>query len=100
LLVSCFPAASRRCQASSVAGVTGKTPAQRLRGTSRASAASQARPAGSYRTRAGVPPQYRVLMPEHQQLSILRPVTAEHQDGQAEYPAREHVDDLKQHPAS
>jgi hypothetical protein len=27
---------------------------------------------------AGVPPQYRVLMPEHQQLSILRQVTAEH----------------------
>ncbi len=49
---------------------------------------------------AGVPPQYRVLMPEHQQLSILRHGTAEHQDGQAEYPAREQVDDLEQHPAS
>ena len=49
---------------------------------------------------AGVPPQYRVLMPEHQQLSILRPVAAEHQDSQAEYPAREQVDDLEQHPAS
>ena len=49
---------------------------------------------------AGVPPQYRVLMPEHQQLSIFRPVAAEHQDGQAEYPAREQVDDLEQHPAS
>jgi hypothetical protein len=45
-----FPAASQRCQASSVAGVTGKTSAQRLRGTSRASAANQARSAGSYRT--------------------------------------------------
>jgi hypothetical protein len=31
--------------------VTRKTPAQRLRGMSRASAASQARSAGSYRTR-------------------------------------------------
>jgi hypothetical protein len=49
---------------------------------------------------AGVPSQYRVLMPEHQQLSILRPVTAEHQDGHAEHPAREQVDDLEQHPAS
>ena len=29
--------------------------------------------------------QYRVLVPEHQQLSILRQVAAEHQDGQAEY---------------
>jgi hypothetical protein len=48
-----------------------------------------------------VPPQYRILMPEHhQQLSILRQATAEHQDGQAEYPAREQVDDLEQHPAS
>jgi len=51
LLVPYFPAASLRCQASSVAGVTGKTSAQRPRGTSRASAASQARSAGSYRTR-------------------------------------------------
>jgi hypothetical protein len=47
-----------------------------------------------------VPPQYRVLMPEHQQFSILRRVTAERQDGQAEHPAREQVDDLEQHPAS
>ena len=51
LLMLYFFAASLRCQASSVAGVTGKTSAQRLRGTSRASAANQARSAGSYRTR-------------------------------------------------
>jgi hypothetical protein len=37
LLVSYFPAASLRRQASSVADVTGKTSAQRWRGTSRAS---------------------------------------------------------------
>ena len=49
---------------------------------------------------ADVPAQYRVLVPEHQQLSILRQVAAEHQDGQAEYPARKQVDDLEQHPAS
>ena len=47
-----------------------------------------------------VPPQYRVLMPEHQQLSILRQATAEHQHGQAEHPPREQVDDLEQHLAS
>jgi hypothetical protein len=51
LLVSVFFAASLRCQASTVAGATGKTSAQRLRGTSRASAANQARSAASYRTR-------------------------------------------------
>ena len=39
LLVSYFPAASLRRQASRVAGVTGKTPAQRPRGISFASAA-------------------------------------------------------------
>jgi hypothetical protein len=49
---------------------------------------------------AGVSPQYRVLVPEHKQLGIFRPVAAEHQNGKAEYPAREQVDDLKQHPAS
>jgi len=51
LVVPYFLAASLRCQASSVAGVTGKTSAQRLRGISRASAASQTRSVGSYRTR-------------------------------------------------
>ena len=49
---------------------------------------------------ADVPPQYRVLMPENQQLSILRQLTAERQDDQAEHPARKHVDNLEQHPAS
>jgi hypothetical protein len=44
--------------------------------------------------------QHRVLVPEHQQLDILRPVAAEHQDSHAEYPARQQVDDLEQHPAS
>ncbi len=51
LLVSYFLAASLRCQASSVAGVTGKTSVQLLRGMSRASAANHTRSAGSYRTR-------------------------------------------------
>jgi hypothetical protein len=63
LLVSYFFAASLRCQASSVAGVTGKTSVQSLRGISRASAANQARSAGSYRIRLAYLAQYRVLVP-------------------------------------
>jgi hypothetical protein len=51
LLVSYLLAASLRCQARSVAGVTGKISVQRLRGRSRASAASHTRSAGAYRTR-------------------------------------------------
>ena len=51
LLVSYLPPASLRCQARSVAGVTGKIPVQRLRGRSRASAANHTRSPGSYRTR-------------------------------------------------
>jgi hypothetical protein len=55
LLVSYFFAASLRCQDRSVAGQTGKTSAQRLRGMSRASAANHTRSAGSYRTRPTCP---------------------------------------------
>jgi len=51
LLVSYLLLASLRCQARSVAGVTGKIPVQRLRGIRRASAASHTRSPGSYRTR-------------------------------------------------
>jgi hypothetical protein len=47
LLVSFFFAASLRCHASNVAGVTGKTSLQRVRGMSRASAASHNRSVGS-----------------------------------------------------
>ncbi len=39
-----------------------------------------------------------VLVPEHQQLSSLRPVAADHQDSHAGYPARQQIDDLEQHP--
>ena len=49
---------------------------------------------------ADIPAQHRVLVPECEQLSIFRQVTAEHQDCQAEHPARQQVDDLEQHPAS
>ena len=87
LLGSYFFAASLRCQARSVAGVTGKTSAQRLRGMNRASPASQ-NPVGRLVTYpAGVAAQHRVLVPEYQQFGIRRQVRAEHQDGQAEDPA-------------
>jgi len=49
---------------------------------------------------ADVAAQHRVLVPEHQQFSSLHPVIPEHQDSHAEYPARQQVDDLEQHPAS
>jgi hypothetical protein len=99
LLVSYFPAASLRCQASNVAGVTGRrrpAPARhRPRRHSEPDPVSWLVPHP-----AGVPPKYRVLMPEHRQLSIFRQVTAEHHGGQAEEPAREQADVLERHPAS
>ena len=98
-LVSYFFAASLRCQASSVADVTGKMPASTRGGRSRASAANHTRSAGVSHP-ADVAAQHGVLVPEYQQLSILRPVAAEHQDSHAEYPARQQVGDLEQHPAS
>jgi hypothetical protein len=47
---------------------------------------------------AGVAAQHRVLVPQYQQLSILRPVPTEHQGSDAQYPANQQVDDLEQHP--
>ena len=49
---------------------------------------------------ARVPAQHRVLVPEHQQLGVLRLVPAEHQDSQAKSPAHEQVGDLERHSAS
>src|SRR5260370_5682879 len=49
---------------------------------------------------AGGPARHRVLVPEHEQLSILRPVRAEYQDSQAECPANKQVADLEQHTAT
>jgi hypothetical protein len=48
---------------------------------------------------AGLAPQDRVLIPQHQ-LRILGQVAAEHQDIQTEHTAHEHVDNPEQHPAS
>jgi hypothetical protein len=81
LLASYVLPVSSRCPASRVAGVTGKTPVQRRRGISRASAASQAR-SGLVPHPPGVTAQYRVLVPEDQQPGILRLVPAERHDGQ------------------
>ncbi len=47
---------------------------------------------------ADVPAQHRVLVTEHEQLGILGPVAAEPQGCRAKYPARQHVNDLEQHP--
>jgi hypothetical protein len=49
---------------------------------------------------AGVPAQHRVLVPEHSQLGVLLPITADHQDSQAEQPAHQQAGDLEQHLAS
>jgi hypothetical protein len=84
-LVSYFLPASLRCQASSVAGVTGKISVQRLRGRSRASAANHTRPGRLVPDPASVAAQHRVLVPEHQQFSILRQVLTEHQDSETGY---------------
>jgi hypothetical protein len=42
----------------------------------------------------GVPAQHRVLVPEHQQFSLLGQVPAEHQDAEGGYKADYQVDDL------
>ena len=93
VLVSYFLAASLRCQASSVAGGTGKTSAQRLRGMSRASAANHTRSAGEYRTcwRSGAAPRSRAGAPAVQRPSPGRPSCGCHRDSQAEYPADQQV---------
>jgi hypothetical protein len=98
LLVSYLLAASLRCQASNVASVIGKiwpsacgvwaVPARR---------STPGRPTG---TRPGRAAQHRVLVAEHDQLSILGQVLAGYQCSEAEYPANQQVDDLEQHPAS
>ena len=83
-LVSYFLAASLRCQASSVAGVTGKTSAQRAARDEPGERGEPGPVGGVVAHPAGVPAQHRVLVPEHQQLGVLRPVPADYQDSQAE----------------
>ena len=100
LLVSYLLAASLRCQASSVAGATGKISAQRLQGYEPCQRCEPHPVSWLVPDPADVAAQHRVLMPEYQQLSILHRVPADCQDSQAEYPANQQVDDLEQHPAS
>jgi hypothetical protein len=100
LLVSYFFAASLLCQASSVAGLTGKISVQRLRGEEPCQC-GEPHPVGWLVPHpADVAAKHRVLVPEHQQLSGLRPVSAEYQNSDAEWPARQQVGDLEKHPAS
>ena len=99
LPVSYLPLTSLRCQARSVAGVTRK----RRTSTSAAGAvpARQTTPVARLLPYpANMPTQRRVLVSEHEQLGILRPVSPEHQDDQAEHAARQQVNDLEQHPGS
>ena len=98
LLVSYLPAASLRCQASSVTGVTGKTSLQHLRGMSRASAESQARSAGSYRTRATCLAQQRVLVAQNQQLRVLGQVTAKLHGQQTRHGTDDQINEGEDHP--
>jgi hypothetical protein len=100
VLASYFLAASLRCQASSVAGVTGKTPVQRLRGMSRASAANHAgRPTRTVSARhCGAAPRSRAGAQAAQRPSPGRHGTPG-QLGRVPS-ASVQVDDLRQHPAS
>jgi hypothetical protein len=66
-----------------VAGVTGRTPAQPLRVISWASAANHTPVSHLVPDPSNVPSQHGVLVPEHQQLSILGRVSAQYQDSEA-----------------
>jgi len=83
-LVSYFFVASLRCQARSVAGVTGEYlgPTPACHDPCQRGEPSPVR--WLVPDTAGVPAQHRVLMPEHQQLGVLRLVPAEHQYKQPE----------------
>jgi hypothetical protein len=83
LLVSYFPRGELACQASSVAGVTGKTPAQRRPRDEPGERGEPGPVTWPVPHLDGVPAQHRVLMPECQQPSVPGMVPAEHQDSQA-----------------
>ena len=100
LLVSYFLAASLRCQASSVAGVTGKTPAQRPRGISRASAVNHTRSAGSYRIRPACRRSTAFSCRSTSSSASLARSLRNTRTARPSYQANQQVDDLEQHPAS
>jgi len=90
-------ATSRRCQASSVAGVTGNTSPHRCRGISRDSAASHSRSAAWYPTPADLAAQHRVLVPEHQEFGTFGRFTPGRHHQTAEQAAHEPVYDRQDH---
>jgi hypothetical protein len=83
---------SRRCQASSVAGVTANTSPHRRRGISRDSAASHSRFGWLVADPADLAAQHRVLVPEHQELGILGHLAPGQHHQAAEQAAHEQVD--------
>ena len=94
LLVSYFFATSLRCQASTVAGVTGEDLSPALAGHE---PCQRGKPDAVHRLvshLADVAAQHRIFVPEYQQFSILRQVPAEQQERQTEYTACQQVDHL------
>jgi len=88
-----------RCQASSVAGVTGKTWARCAR--YQLCESGEPYPAGGLvPDPPGVPAQDGVLVPERRQFSVLGQIFAREQDQVAEYAANQQVEDRERHPAS
>ena len=87
---------SRRCQRSSVSGLTGK-PAQATRGSERLSAARNARSAASA-SAGSLPTKHRQFMAQHQDLELLRATRPRQQPDQREQvpPARYANDQSKQ----
>ena len=99
LLVLYFFAASLRCQASSVAGATGEDFGPAPVGMSRASAANQARSAGSTAPgrRGGAAPRSHAGVPAVQHPSTGHCGTP---GRPSRVPGTKQIDDLEQHPAS
>ncbi len=86
----------RRCQASSVPGVTSRL-ARNTVSSSRASAA-RTRPVGPVRLGPGdLTPEHRDLMTEHHDLRVLGRLASAEQHQPAEYPDRDQVEQTKSH---
>ena len=81
---TCPRPASLRCQARSVAGRHGEDPGPAPAGQEPCHRGEPHPVARLVPYPADVSAQHRILVPEHEQLGILRPVTTERQDGQAE----------------
>jgi hypothetical protein len=87
----------RRCQASSVPGVTSRW-ARGTAGSSRASAHRLDRPVGPVQLGSGeLTPQHRDLMTEHHDLRILGRLAAAQQEQPAKDPDHDQVEQTKNH---